>query len=222
MKLAFLLLLLVNLALFAWQRGFFGPVFETGREPQRIAHQVAPEKLRVLTPEQLAALRSTAKSAANTAAAKPACFEFGDFDDDGLARVQARLATLALGERLQSRRVEGPGWHIVYIPPLQTRAEAERVAQDLRSRGVRDFVVMGETSTLRNGIALGSFRDQELAQRHANELEKLGVKNVRVSERAASAEATRFEIRQVDAALAQQLAEIQKEFPQSQLGACEK
>ena len=221
MKLAFLLLLLANLALFAWQRGVFGPVLETGREPQRLTHQVAPEKIRVLTPDQLAALRSTAKATASSAGAKPACFEFGDFDEASLVRAQARLATLALGERLQARRVDGPGWYIVYLPPLASRAEADRAAQDLRGRGVRDFVVMGENSPMRNGIALGSFREQELAQRHASDLQQRGVKGVRVSERASTEEATRFEIREVDAALAQQLAEIQKEFPQSQLGACE-
>jgi hypothetical protein len=221
MKLAFLLLLLTNLALFAWQRGVFGPVLEAGREPQRIARQVAPEKIRALTPEQLAALRSTAKSAAKSAA-KPACFEFGDFDEASLERAQARLATLALGERLQARRVDGPGWYVVYLPPFASRAEADRAAQDLRARGVRDFVVMGESSPMRNGIALGSFREQELAQRHASDLQQRGVKGVRVSERASTEQATRFEIREVDAALAQQLAEIQKEFPQSQLGACEK
>ena len=39
-------------------------------------------------------------------------------------------------------------------------------------------------------------------------------------QRAGDTETTRFEIRDVDAVLAQQLAEIQKEFPQSQLGPC--
>ncbi len=222
MKLAFLLLLLVNLALFAWQRGVFGPLVESGREPQRVARQFAPEKVRVLTPDQLAALRTTAKPSANVASAKPTCLEFGDFDEAALAQVQSRLEALALGGRLKARSVEGPGWFIVYLPPLASRADAERAAQDLRTRGVRDFVLMGENSALRNGIALGSFREQELAQRHAADLAQRGVKGVRVSERPSSTEATRFEIRNVDAALAQQLAELQKEFPQSQLAACEK
>jgi len=66
---------------------------------------------------------------------------------------------------------------------------------------------------------LGSFRDPELAQRHQADMTRRGIAGVQISQRAAS-EATRFEIRGVDAALAQQLAEIQKEFPQSQLGAC--
>jgi hypothetical protein len=52
-------------------------------------------------------------------------------------------------------------------------------------------------------------------------LTRRGLAGVQTTERAGTAEATRFEIREVDAALAQQLAEIQKEFPQSQLGACE-
>jgi hypothetical protein len=146
MKRAVLLLLLANLALFAWQQGTFGPATQAGREPQRVARQVAAEKIRVLSPEQVAALRGGPKAAGNGIAGL-ACLEFGDFDDASLARVQSRLDALALGDRLRARRVAAPG-------------------------------------------------------------------------RAAAAEATRFEIRGVDAALAQQLAEIQKEFPQSQLGAC--
>ncbi len=223
MKFAFLVLLLANLALFAWQRGLFGAVAEAGREPERIARQIAPEKIRVLTPDQMAALASGNKSTAAGSArpnAKSACLEFGDFDEANLESVQARLATLGLGERLVSRAVDLPGWIIVYLPPYKTRAEADRMAQDLRARGVSDLVVIGGDSSLRNGIALGSFREQDLAQRHVADLERRGVRGVRVSERASSASGTRFRIQNVDAALAQQLAEIQKDFPQSQLGAC--
>ena len=146
MKRAVLLLLLANLALFAWQQGALGPATEAGREPQRVARQVAAEKIRVLNPEQVAALRGGPKAAGNGTAGL-ACLELGDFDDASVARIQSRLDALALGDRLRARRVDAPG-------------------------------------------------------------------------RAAPAEATRFEIRGVDAALAQQLAEIQKEFPQSTLGAC--
>lgn len=220
MKLAFLVLLLVNIALFAWQQGLFGAVIEAGREPQRVARQIAPEKLRVLTPDQLAALRSTVQAASSEAPGRPACLEFGDFDESSVERAQARLAALALGERLTSRRVDAAGWFIVHLPPQKTRADAERVAQDLRGRGVRDLVVLGESSPLRNGIALGSFRDQELARRYQGDLERRGIEDVRVSERTSATAVTRFEIREVDAVLAQQLADIQKAFPQSQLGAC--
>jgi D-serine deaminase-like pyridoxal phosphate-dependent protein len=217
MKLAFLVLLLANVALFAWRSGVLGAPPDGGREPQRLARQVAPEKIRMLSPEQLAALRGMARAEAD---ARPACIEFGDFDEASVARAQARLAVLALGERLQAKRVETRGGYIVYLPPQASRADADRLAQELRGRGVRDLVVLGENSLLPNAVLLGSFRDQELAQRHQADLERRGFKGVRLAERPGAGEAMRFEIREVDAPLAQQLAEIQKEFPQSQLGAC--
>jgi len=219
MRAAFLLLLLANVVLFAWQQGLFGPAGETGREPERLVRQVAAEKIRLLTPEQLAARRTSGK-AGNDAGSRPVCLELGDFDDASLARIQSRLAALALGDRLQTKRVTAAGWFIVYLPPLPSRADAERVAQDLRGRGIRDLVVMGANAPMPNAIVLGSFRDPELAQRHQENLTRRGVSGVQMTQRAGASETTRFEIRGADAALAQQLAEIQKDFPQSQLGAC--
>ena len=218
MRAAFLLLLLANVVLFAWQQGLFGPAVEAGREPARAARQVAAEKIRVLTPQQMASLRNAGKGAGD-GSARLDCLEFGDFDEASLARIQARLAALALGDRLGARRVSAPGWFIVYLPPLPSRAEAERVAQDLRGRGIRDLVVMGPNAPMPNAIVLGSFRDPELAQRHREDLGRRGVAGLQTTQRAAT-EATRFEIRGVDAALAQQLAEIRNEFPQSQLAPC--
>jgi hypothetical protein len=220
MRAAFLLLLLANLALFAWQQGLFGTAAEAGREPERVSRQIAAEKIRALAPEQLAALHGTAR-AAGDGKPKLACFEFGDFDEASLPRVQSQLAALALGDRLRARSSSaGGGWYVVYLPPLATRAAAARVAQDLRERGIRDLVVMGPNSPMPNAIALGSFRDPELAQRHQAELVRRGVAGVQMTQRPGANETTRFEIRDVDAALAQRLAEIQREFPQSQLGPC--
>lgn len=219
MRAAFLLLLLANVVLLAWQQGLFGPAGETGREPERLVRQVAAEKIRRLTPEQLAARRASGK-AGNDAGSRPVCLEFGDFDEASLARIQSRLAALALGDRLQTKRVTAAGWFIVYLPPPPSRADAERMAQDLRGRGIRDLVVMGANAPMPNAIVLGSFRDPELAQRHQEDLTRRGVSGVQMTQRAGASETTRFEIRGADAALAQQLAEIQKEFPQSQLGAC--
>jgi len=218
MRAAFLLLLLANIALFAWQQGLVGSTANAGREPQRLDRQVAVDRIRVLTPDQLAALRGTPATAGDGVAG-PACLEFGDFDEAGLARVQARLAALGLADRLRPRRVNAAGWFIVHLPPLPSRAEAEQLAQDLRGRGVRDLVIMGQNSAMPNAIVLGSFRDPELAQRHQAELTRRGIGGVQTSQRAAT-EATRFEIRDVDAALARSLAEIQTEFPQSQLAPC--
>lgn len=42
----FILLVLANLLFFAWGQNYFGET-ETGREPQRLARQLSPEKLRI-------------------------------------------------------------------------------------------------------------------------------------------------------------------------------
>ena len=219
MRLVFLLLLLANLAVFAWRLGALGPPADAGREPQRLALQIAPEKIRPLTPSQLAALRNPGRGPGPDAA-KPACVEFGDFDDAGLARIESRLAELALGERLRVQRIAPRQAFVVFLPAPASRAEAERLAQDLRVRGVRDFVATAPDSPLPNAILLGSFRDLGAAQRLRADLTRRGVKSVQLGDQPVELGATRFEIRDADAALSQHLAEIQKEFPDSQIGVC--
>jgi hypothetical protein len=228
-KLLFLLLIAINLALFAWQRGAFGTLPETGREPERLARQVEPERIRVLTPEQAKSLRDAAK-AAQPPPAMPngpldvaigaACVEFGDFSESQASRVRPRLEALGIVDRLEVRGVEAAGWYMVYVPPYKTRAEADRAAAQLREQGVRDFIVIGDNSPLRFGIALGSFRDQDLASKHLADLQKRGVKTARVADKPSTVSATRYVIRTVDPVLAAALQELQKEFNAGRLAVC--
>ena len=62
MKLAFLILLLMNLALLAWQQGAFGRISDSGREPERMARQIEAERFRVLSEKEVQKLRERAKS----------------------------------------------------------------------------------------------------------------------------------------------------------------
>jgi len=234
MKLAFLLLVLVNVALFAWQHGVFGRFAESGREPERIARQVEPERIRVLSEREVQVLRerAAAQSRAAAAAAPPAasgaaldlsvaqsCVEFGDFIGPDLARVETALLKLGLGSRQSARTVEAPGWYLVYLPPFKTRAEADRAVADLKKSGVKDLLVFTD-GALRLGVSLGSFRDPELAKAHVASLVKLGVKNARVSDKPTAVSATRLQMRELDAEAAQQLGAIAKEFPSQSVRAC--
>ncbi len=224
MKLAFLLLILLNLALYAWQQGAFGRFAESGREPERISLQIEPERFRALSEKDVAALRERATSAPPRAAAPTeagiqACVEFGDFSGAEAARAEAILAKLGMGARMSSRVAEVPGWYQVFMPPFKTRAEADRQADELRKLGVKDVLVVGEGAQ-RFGLGLGSFRAQDAAKAHAAALEKQGVKGVRVSDKASTISVTRFQLREVDAAAAQQLAAIQKEFPAQSIHPC--
>ena len=160
---------------------------------ERIARQLQPDRIRVLTEKDVQELReraSQARGASATAQAPAtpdlslpqACVEFGDFLGTEVARVEAALLQLGLGSRQTARPVEVPGWYMVYLPPYKTRPEAERAAVELSKRGVKELLVLGE-GPLKLGISLGSFGDPELARAHAGAVEKLGVQNVRVSDK---------------------------------------
>jgi len=222
MKLAFLALVLANVLVYAWQHGLLGFTPESGREPQRTAQQIAPESLHVLTAAEIAKLRSVVQPGKDSAVMlAQSCLEFGDFSGDVLAQVQPRIDVLGLKERLATVQVEAPGWYLVYMPPMKTRAEADARARDLRQQsGVKDLFVIGEASPMRNGIALGSFRDRELASGFLAELESRGVKGARMADKPSTVGATRFRVRDVDPTLAQQLTRLQEEFPQQKLTPC--
>lgn len=215
MKLAFLLLVLVNLLLFAWQQGAFGRFAEPGREPARVARQIEPERFRVLTDADVRELRerATQGSAPLDLDVAQACVDFGDFPAADAARVEKSLAALSPGVTVEARAVEAPGWYMVYLPPHKTLADAERRADELRKLGVKDLLVMSENAPLKFAISLGSFRDPDAAKAHLAALEKLGIKGVRMSDRSSAVVLTRFRLRGLDAAASRQLAALRSEFP---------
>lgn len=222
MKLAFLLLVLANLLLFAWQQGAFGRLAEAGREPERVARQIEPERFRVLTEADVRELRerATQGSAPLDLEIAQACVEFGDFPAADAARFEKLLATLSSGVKIETRPVEAPGWYMVYLPPHKSWAEAERRAEELRKLGVKDLMVMSENAPLKFAISLGSFRDPEAAKSHLAALEKLGVKGVRMSDRSSTVVLKRFQLRELDAAASRQLATLRSEFPAQTLRPC--
>ena len=218
MRSLFFFLLACCLGVFAWQQGYFGELPAPGREPERLARQVAPDSVRLLSAEQAAQLKT---APAPAAPATQACLEFGDFEGAELARVKEGLAGLNLGDKLSVRTVEGAGWYMVYLPPARSRAEAERRADELRAQGVRDIAVIGDGSPYRNGLVLGSFRDPNAAKEHAAALEKRGIKGVRTPDRpSGSSSATRFTLHDIDPEQRTKLDALAQAFPQSKLATC--
>lgn len=227
MKLLFLLLVAANLALFAWQSGAFGTLPDSGREPARVAQQVAPELLRALSPAEAQMRRDQARRMAALPAgvdidlsAGAACVEFGDFAEAQAARLRPRLDALGLSEAPQARAVEVTGFYMVYVPPFKTRAEAERAAARIREQGVRELAIMGENTGLRFAIALGSFRTQEAASRHLADLTRLGVTGARLADKPSTLPGTRYVLRGVSAAAGGALLALQQENAGTRLTPC--
>ena len=117
MKLLVVLLLLANLALFAWSQ--FDRMSES--ESNRLQRQLAPEKIRLLTPQQVTAL-----GPAKAAQLQNTCLEWGVFTEQEKGAVAAALEPLQLGRALSQKRVDSTSAYWVYVPPLPSKPAAEK------------------------------------------------------------------------------------------------
>ena len=221
-RIVFFLLLLANLAFFAW--AYFG-AGQAAEEPQLMEQQLNPQDIRLLTGEQIAKLAAERAKQTDRAKAPPksppvACLELGGFSPAEVTRVQQALEPLALGPRLSQRRVDEVASYWVYIPPLRSRQSANQKAAELKKLGVDDFFVVLEEGKLRFAISLGVFKTEEAARSRLSELQAKGVRTARVGPKETSVQKVYFAIREVPDALVARLNDMRKEFAGSELKEC--
>jgi hypothetical protein len=172
------LLLVGNVVFFAWTRGWIDGLVGVraigDREPERLAKQVRPDSVRVLTPQAVAA-------AASAAEARLACFEAGPFDDGGVAAAEAALATaLPPGTWSRITTERAPGW-IIYMGRFPNRDVLQKKEQELARLKV-DYEEMRNAAELEPGLMLGYFRERSDAAPALADLLRRGVQTARLVE----------------------------------------
>jgi hypothetical protein len=222
-RIVFFLLLLANLALFAWTYLGSGHASD---EPQLMNQQLNPQEIRLLSSEQIAKLAAErAKQAAERPKTPPkisvaACLELGGFNPGDVPQVQKALEPLALGNRLGQRRAEDLASYWVFMPPLRNRQAANLKAAELRKLGVEDFFIVQEDPKLRFAISLGVFKTEEAASARLAEVRKKGVRTAHAAPRETSVQKVYFSIREVPDALAAKLDELRQTFAGTELKNC--
>ena len=178
MRTVFLLLVLGNLAFFAWERYLRAPNDAEVRIQQV---QIAPEKIRLVNPPAQRVPPPTKAFAVDAKAA--ACLEWGVFIGPEAARADAAVAELGL-PAAQIRRVASDlDGHWVVIPPLKSRADADKAAERLKGLGVTDYSIVLDPPQRRNAVSLGIFRSEEPAQILLAALRKKGVADAVIERR---------------------------------------
>ena len=224
-----LLLVLGNLAFFAWWRYASPP--DAGLDPLPLARQIEPEKLKIIPPAELAKLPAVKKpatapqSAAPLAAATPAagasaCLEWGSFTLTDAPRMEKALEPLGLGERLAQRRVEETAGWWVFLPPQGSRQAALRKAAELKTLGVDEFFVLAEEGQFRWAVSLGVFRNEDAAQARLAALRAQGVRTARVGPRELVVPKVWLQVSALDTPLEARLREIAARIEGSELKAC--
>ena len=224
MRAFFLLLVLVNLAYFAYGR----VALEGGGVESRIPQlQVAPERIKLLNVTERAPaekpqlpLKALPPAPPKTATAAPAaCLEWGIFAGPGVARAERALASLELPEGQVERTVTDAGGYWVYMSPLKNKAEVDRKVRELRDLGVTEFFVVQDAGQWRNAISLGIFRTEEGAQAFLAGLKQRGVRSAIVTRRENFLRQVAFYVREPSAATVARLTALQEEFPGSEMKA---
>ncbi len=245
LRLALLLLLLVNGVLLAANVGVFGPDvpsawFESEREPERMRRQIRTEDIRILepapasgasgasapatapasTPAASAAQASIERTALSTADSVGACTELGGLTDAQATRGLDQLKQLAGVEVERITRQEDSRWW-VHMPARDTREDAERKVGELKRRNVSDSAIVQEG----NGfvVSLGLFRDKERAQQRLDDLRAKDVRTAVLTETRRSAARTWLRVTasaNAASAVATQLVSLKKSLGADDLRAC--
>ena len=208
------LLLLANLALFAYARL---EQMNDG-EPGRIAKQLAPEKVKLLSPSQVANL-----GPGKVAQLANVCLEWGAFTDAERAAALAALEPLQLGKQMSQRRADSATSYWVFIPPLASKTLAERKVAELKSLGLDDYYILNDGSS-RNAISLGIFKSEEAANKFHESIRARGVNSARVGPRNQAIAQTVLILRDPQPAQADTLQQLKNDFAGSEvrIGPCDR
>lgn len=223
LKFFFWILLLANGALLAYQQGYFDTLLPSGREPVRVKDQLNADKIKLIPPPAPTPVPEPVAAQA-TEEKKPeliACTEIGNFNPDEAKRFRAQLASLPLGERVSQRSIQEVASHMVFIPPLADKESAEKKAGELRRMGIEDFFIIQDNSSLRWGISLGVFKQEEAARAHLANLAQKGVRSARIGQRSVTSNLVAFQLRELDAEAKSALDKIKGDFPKQDLRSCE-
>lgn len=104
----------------------------------------------------------------------------------GLGNEEARQLSTALnraGATVRASTSELPSSWWVHLPPQGGREQADRQAQNLRTRGVKDLFIVQDAGPNQYAISLGVFKTETRARVLLNELRKQGVTQAILSPR---------------------------------------
>src|SRR5919108_2260076 len=211
MRVVFLLLLLANIALYAWSH--YG-ASAGAADPAPVSRQIEPEKLKLVGPKELQAAKKPAPAPAPVAAG---CMEWGSFTVADAPRAEQALEPLAPGARVAQRRAEEVAGWWVFIPSMGSRQGALKKGAELRNLGVDDFFIVQDEGEHRWALSLGVFSTEEAAQARLSALRTQGVRSARVGARETVVPKIWLQGKGVDAPLQARLKELARQLEGSEL-----
>ena len=217
LRLFVLALLLANGVYFAWSQGLlraygFAPAATT--EPQRMAQQVHPENLQILSAEAVKRLEASPPPASKAAE----CLQAGLFNEADGAVLRTKLESmLPAGTWSLDAYIEPARW-IVYMGKYPTADALAKKRIELTQRNVKFENVTNPA--LEYGLSLGGYDNQVAADTALDVLTRRGVRTARVVQDRFEVRSVILKIATVDEAIKAKLEELKPALGGKSFRAC--
>ncbi|WOB08832.1 hypothetical protein [Piscinibacter gummiphilus] len=209
LRLLVVVLLLANLAFYAWTQGLLDNVIgvraQGDREPDRLTRQVRPETIRVLPAASAVAIATTASET------PPVCLEAGPYTPAQIGPAEGVLQTVLPAGSWASLKTESPGVWIVYMGKYPNREALQKKADELKRLKIGFEELRNVPPELADGLALGRYDNRAAADKALAEVTQRGVRTARVMPLSAPAVTHSLRVERADATLQARLAGLRAE-----------
>lgn len=217
LRLFVLLLLLANCLYFAWGQGFllalgFGPAQQS--EPQRMAQQIEPDAVRLLSPKEFKRIEEQVQADQSPTE----CLQAGSFNEVESTRLRQALGEALPADAWSLEEANVAARWIVYLGRFAnaealTRKRSEIAAMNLKTESL-------DNPALEPGLSLGGFDTKADADAALVRLSARGLHTARVVQERAESLAYRLKLPAVRAALKPKLGELRSALADKPLHPC--
>jgi hypothetical protein len=209
LRVLLLLLVFANAVYFSWSEGWmvdYGWVPQSQREPGRLARQLQPEAIRIIS-EQEAAKKPP----------PPVCLESADMELAQADQVRSAVqAVLPASAWLMQESTQAARW-IILMGPYPNAADLEKKRSELNRLSVHFDMVT--SAPLAPGLVLGSFETQALADAALKKLYDHGVRTARVVHQTPTT-LYRLRLPALDEGMQTRMVDLKATLPGQTLQAC--
>ena len=223
-----LLLVVANLAFFAWTQGWLDNVVgmrpDGEHEPERLKRQVEPDSVRILSPSaaSVPATPAAPPPFASTPSGEPfACLEAGPFSVEQVVVAASALPATLPGSAWADVTVDKPGAWIVYMGRYSDRELLSKKKEEL-ARIKLPFEEVRNSPALEPGLSLGRFTDRNAADLALAQFGTRGVHSAKVVEITPVSTAHMLRVEKADATLSAQLTGLRADALGKGFQACTK
>jgi hypothetical protein len=217
LRLLVFILLLANSLYFAWGSGLllsygFGPAQQS--EPQRMAQQIAPDAIRVLSPKEFKNIEELAKADQ----APKECLQAGPFDAAESANLRQALGATLPDEAWSLEEQPVAARWIVYLgkytnPETLAKKRSEVAALNIKLESL-------DNQDLEPGLSLGGFSSKVDAEAALTRFSARGLHTARVVQEHAESVAYQLKLPAVGAAIKSKLGELRSALADKPLKSC--